>query len=47
MSAKEIAWLNHYKKFFATYVRSLGRDEGLDIIWDMNLPDAYILKFDV
>ncbi|KAK1340098.1 hypothetical protein QTO34_018662 [Cnephaeus nilssonii] len=47
MSAKEIAWLNHYKKFIATYVRSLGGDEGLDITWDMKLPNAYILKYDV
>ncbi|XP_075396281.1 DNA replication complex GINS protein PSF1-like [Tenrec ecaudatus] len=44
MSAEEIEWFNCYKKSLATYMRSLGGNEGLDITQDMKPPKAYILK---
>ena len=33
-------WFNHYKKSLATYMRSLGGDEGLDITQDMKPPKS-------
>ncbi|XP_024608475.1 DNA replication complex GINS protein PSF1 isoform X2 [Neophocaena asiaeorientalis asiaeorientalis] len=38
MSAEEMEWFNHYKKSLATYMRSLGGHEGLDITQDMKPP---------
>ncbi|KAF6088043.1 GINS complex subunit 1 [Phyllostomus discolor] len=44
MSAEEIEWFNHYKKSLATYMRSLGGDEGLDITQDMKPPKSLYIE---
>lgn len=38
MSAEETDWFSQYKKSLATYMRSLGGEEGLDITQDMKPP---------
>ncbi|XP_015452303.1 DNA replication complex GINS protein PSF1 isoform X2 [Pteropus alecto] len=44
MSAEEMEWFNHYKKSLATYMRSLGGDEGLDITQDMKPPKSLYIE---
>uniref|UniRef100_A0A8P0PPH0 DNA replication complex GINS protein PSF1 n=2 Tax=Canis lupus familiaris TaxID=9615 RepID=A0A8P0PPH0_CANLF len=44
MSAEEVEWFNHYKKSLATYMRSLGGDEGLDITQDMKPPKSLYIE---
>ncbi|XP_046291392.1 DNA replication complex GINS protein PSF1 isoform X3 [Marmota monax] len=44
MSAEEIEWFNQYKKSLATYMRSLGGDEGLDITQDMKPPKSLYIE---
>ncbi|KAM7125288.1 DNA replication complex GINS protein PSF1 isoform 4-T7 [Molossus nigricans] len=44
MSAEEMQWFNHYKKSLATYMRSLGEDEGLDITQDMKPPKSLYIE---
>ncbi|XP_039176812.1 DNA replication complex GINS protein PSF1 isoform X2 [Crotalus tigris] len=38
MSADEVLWFNQYKKSLATYMRSLGGGDGLDLTQDMKPP---------
>ncbi|KAJ6667088.1 hypothetical protein lerEdw1_019092 [Lerista edwardsae] len=38
MSAEEMEWFNQYKKSLATYMRSLGGGEGLDLTQDIKPP---------
>nr|XP_060140671.1 DNA replication complex GINS protein PSF1 isoform X5 [Globicephala melas] len=45
MSAEEMEWFNHYKKSLATYMRSLGGHEGLDITQDMKPPKNLYIEF--
>ncbi|XP_054985804.1 DNA replication complex GINS protein PSF1 isoform X2 [Sorex araneus] len=44
MSSDEMEWFNHYKKSLATYMRSLGGDEGLDITQDMKPPKSLYIE---
>ncbi|MEE6474821.1 hypothetical protein FKM82_010508 [Ascaphus truei] len=44
MSAEETEWFNQYKKSLATYMRSLGGDEGLDITQDMKPPKSLYIE---
>ncbi|XP_010834832.1 PREDICTED: DNA replication complex GINS protein PSF1 isoform X2 [Bison bison bison] len=44
MSAEEMDWFNRYKKSLATYMRSLGGDEGLDITQDMKPPKSLYIE---
>ncbi|KAG8522341.1 DNA replication complex GINS protein PSF1, partial [Galemys pyrenaicus] len=44
MSAEEMEWFNHYKKSLATYMRSLGGYEGLDITQDMKPPKSLYIE---
>ncbi|XP_036275296.1 DNA replication complex GINS protein PSF1 [Pipistrellus kuhlii] len=44
MSAEEVEWFNHYKKSLATYMRSLGGEEGLDITQDMKPPKSLYIE---
>ncbi|XP_060239092.1 DNA replication complex GINS protein PSF1 isoform X1 [Meriones unguiculatus] len=44
MSAEEMEWFNHYKKSLATYMRSLGGDEGLDITQDVKPPKSLYIE---
>lgn len=44
MSAEETEWFNHYKKSLATYMRSLGGDEGLDITQDVKPPKSLYIE---
>ncbi|XP_045835910.1 DNA replication complex GINS protein PSF1 isoform X2 [Meles meles] len=44
MSAEEMEWFNRYKKSLATYMRSLGGDEGLDITQDMKPPKSLYIE---
>ncbi|XP_029772653.1 DNA replication complex GINS protein PSF1 isoform X3 [Suricata suricatta] len=44
MSAEEMEWFNHYKKSLATYMRSLGKDGGLDITQDMKPPKSLYIE---
>ncbi|XP_005634230.1 DNA replication complex GINS protein PSF1 isoform X3 [Canis lupus baileyi] len=39
-----VEWFNHYKKSLATYMRSLGGDEGLDITQDMKPPKSLYIE---
>ncbi|ETE70170.1 DNA replication complex GINS protein PSF1 [Ophiophagus hannah] len=38
MSADEVLWFNQYKKSLATYMRSLGGGDGLDLTQDIKPP---------
>ncbi|XP_030897357.1 DNA replication complex GINS protein PSF1 [Leptonychotes weddellii] len=40
----QMEWFNHYKKSLATYMRSLGGDEGLDITQDMKPPKSLYIE---
>uniref|UniRef100_A0A8B9RI24 DNA replication complex GINS protein PSF1 n=1 Tax=Astyanax mexicanus TaxID=7994 RepID=A0A8B9RI24_ASTMX len=44
MCAEELEWFNQYKKSLATYMRSLGGDEGLDITQDMKPPKSLYIE---
>ncbi|XP_008994121.3 DNA replication complex GINS protein PSF1 isoform X2 [Callithrix jacchus] len=44
MSAEEMEWFNNYKKSLATYMRSLGGREGLDITQDMKPPKSLYIE---
>ncbi|XP_029450358.1 DNA replication complex GINS protein PSF1 isoform X3 [Rhinatrema bivittatum] len=44
MSAEESLWFNQYKKSLATYMRSLGGDEGLDLTQDMKPPKSLYIE---
>ncbi|XP_055994062.1 DNA replication complex GINS protein PSF1 isoform X2 [Sorex fumeus] len=44
MSSDEMEWFNRYKKSLATYMRSLGGDEGLDITQDMKPPKSLYIE---
>uniref|UniRef100_A0A6I8NGL2 DNA replication complex GINS protein PSF1 n=1 Tax=Ornithorhynchus anatinus TaxID=9258 RepID=A0A6I8NGL2_ORNAN len=44
MSAEEMQWFNQYKKSLATYMRSLGGDEGLDITQDIKPPKSLYIE---
>lgn len=37
-------WFNQYKKSLATYMRSLGGEEGLDITQDMKPPKSLYIE---
>uniref|UniRef100_A0A8I3S3G2 DNA replication complex GINS protein PSF1 n=1 Tax=Canis lupus familiaris TaxID=9615 RepID=A0A8I3S3G2_CANLF len=39
-----VEWFDHYKKSLATYMRSLGGDEGLDISQDMKPPKSLYIE---
>ncbi|XP_072583501.1 DNA replication complex GINS protein PSF1 isoform X6 [Vulpes vulpes] len=44
LPAFNVEWFNHYKKSLATYMRSLGGDEGLDITQDMKPPKSLYIE---
>ncbi|KAF4090306.1 hypothetical protein AMELA_G00050350 [Ameiurus melas] len=44
MCAEELEWFNQYKKSLATYMRSLGGEEGLDITQDMKPPKSLYIE---
>ncbi|XP_043913579.1 DNA replication complex GINS protein PSF1 isoform X1 [Protopterus annectens] len=44
MSADEMVWFNQYKKSLATYMRSLGGDEGLDVTQDLTPPKSLYIE---
>ncbi|XP_021573543.1 DNA replication complex GINS protein PSF1 isoform X2 [Carlito syrichta] len=44
MSSEEMEWFNQYKKSLATYMRSLGGEEGLDITQDMKPPKSLYIE---
>ncbi|XP_054323852.2 DNA replication complex GINS protein PSF1 isoform X1 [Pongo pygmaeus] len=44
MAAEEMEWFNNYKRSLATYMRSLGGDEGLDITQDMKPPKSLYIE---
>uniref|UniRef100_A0A5F9CBA2 DNA replication complex GINS protein PSF1 n=1 Tax=Oryctolagus cuniculus TaxID=9986 RepID=A0A5F9CBA2_RABIT len=44
MSSEEMEWFSHYKKSLATYMRTLGGDEGLDITQDMKPPKSLYIE---
>ncbi|XP_075781976.1 DNA replication complex GINS protein PSF1 isoform X2 [Pelodiscus sinensis] len=44
MSAEEMEWFNQYKKSLATYMRSLGGEEGLDLTQDMKPPKSLYIE---
>ncbi|XP_072865266.1 DNA replication complex GINS protein PSF1 isoform X6 [Chlorocebus sabaeus] len=44
MSAEEMEWFNNYKRSLATYMRSLGGDEGLDITQDVKPPKSLYIE---
>ncbi|XP_077191500.1 DNA replication complex GINS protein PSF1 [Paroedura picta] len=44
MSAEEMEWFNQYKKSLATYMRSLGGGEGLDLTQDIKPPKSLYIE---
>ncbi|KAM9740052.1 LOW QUALITY PROTEIN: DNA replication complex GINS protein PSF1-like, partial [Dama dama] len=44
MSAEEVDWFNGYKMSLATYMRSLARDQGLDITQDVKPPKSLYVE---
>ncbi|EMP36570.1 DNA replication complex GINS protein PSF1 [Chelonia mydas] len=44
MSAEETEWFSQYKKSLATYMRSLGGEEGLDLTQDMKPPKSLYIE---
>ncbi|KAK1791617.1 hypothetical protein P4O66_013615 [Electrophorus voltai] len=44
MCAEEVEWFNQYKKSLASYMRSLGGEEGLDITQDMKPPKSLYIE---
>ncbi|XP_069788008.1 DNA replication complex GINS protein PSF1 isoform X1 [Narcine bancroftii] len=41
---EETEWFNQYKKSLATYMRTIGGDEGLDITQDMKPPKSLFIE---
>ncbi|XP_053099488.1 DNA replication complex GINS protein PSF1 isoform X1 [Hemicordylus capensis] len=44
MSAEEMEWFNQYKKSLATYMRSLGGGDGLDLTQDIKPPKSLYIE---
>uniref|UniRef100_A0A8D0C9Z8 DNA replication complex GINS protein PSF1 n=1 Tax=Salvator merianae TaxID=96440 RepID=A0A8D0C9Z8_SALMN len=44
MSADEMVWFNQYKKSLATYMRSLGGGDGLDLTQDIKPPKSLYIE---
>ncbi|KFO84883.1 DNA replication complex GINS protein PSF1, partial [Buceros rhinoceros silvestris] len=44
MSAEEVDWFNRYKKSLATYMRSVGGEEGLDLTQDIKPPKSLYIE---
>ncbi|XP_010076758.1 PREDICTED: DNA replication complex GINS protein PSF1, partial [Pterocles gutturalis] len=44
MSAEEVEWFNRYKKSLATYMRSVGGEEGLDLTQDIKPPKSLYIE---
>uniref|UniRef100_A0A3Q0SC94 DNA replication complex GINS protein PSF1 n=1 Tax=Amphilophus citrinellus TaxID=61819 RepID=A0A3Q0SC94_AMPCI len=44
MCAEELQWFSQYKKSLASFMRSLGGDEGLDITQDMKPPKSLYIE---
>ncbi|XP_053918183.1 DNA replication complex GINS protein PSF1 isoform X4 [Cuculus canorus] len=44
MSADEVEWFNQYKKSLATYMRSVGGEEGLDLTQDIKPPKSLYIE---
>ncbi|XP_074803316.1 DNA replication complex GINS protein PSF1 isoform X1 [Natator depressus] len=44
MSAEETEWFNQYRKSLATYMRSSGGEEGLDLTQDMKPPKSLYIE---
>ncbi|KFV61719.1 DNA replication complex GINS protein PSF1, partial [Dryobates pubescens] len=44
MSAEEVEWFNRYKKSLATYMRSVGGEEGLDLTQDLKPPKSLYIE---
>ncbi|KAM6367456.1 DNA replication complex GINS protein PSF1 isoform 1-T1 [Alca torda] len=44
MSAEEVEWFNRYKKSLATYMRSVGGEEGLDLTQDVKPPKSLYIE---
>ncbi len=40
----QMEWFNQYKKSLATYMRSIGGEEGLDITQDMKPPKSLYIE---
>ncbi|KFW05989.1 DNA replication complex GINS protein PSF1, partial [Eurypyga helias] len=44
MAAEEVEWFNRYKKSLATYMRSVGGEEGLDLTQDLKPPKSLYIE---
>ncbi|XP_031453119.1 DNA replication complex GINS protein PSF1 [Phasianus colchicus] len=44
MAAEEVEWFNRYKKSLATYMRSVGGEEGLDLTQDIKPPKSLYIE---
>ncbi|MED6252195.1 DNA replication complex GINS protein PSF1 [Ataeniobius toweri] len=44
MSAEEVQWFGRYKKSLASFMRSIGGEEGLDITQDMKPPKSLYIQ---
>ncbi|XP_047207739.1 DNA replication complex GINS protein PSF1 [Girardinichthys multiradiatus] len=44
MSAEEVQWFSQYKKSLASFMRSIGGEEGLDITQDMKPPKSLYIQ---
>ncbi|XP_074786528.1 DNA replication complex GINS protein PSF1 isoform X2 [Athene noctua] len=44
MSAEEVEWFSRYKKSLATYMRSVGGEEGLDLTQDIKPPKSLYIE---
>ncbi|KAM4730078.1 DNA replication complex GINS protein PSF1 isoform 1-T1 [Anableps anableps] len=44
MSAEEVQWFGQYKKSLASFMRSIGGEEGLDITQDMKPPKSLYIQ---
>ncbi|KAI1240431.1 hypothetical protein IHE44_0008854, partial [Lamprotornis superbus] len=44
MSTEEVEWFNQYKKSLATYMRSVGGEEGLDLTQDIKPPKSLYIE---
>ncbi|KGL83176.1 DNA replication complex GINS protein PSF1, partial [Tinamus guttatus] len=44
MSTEEVEWFNRYKKSLATYMRSVGGEEGLDLTQDIKPPKSLYIE---
>lgn len=43
-SCPQVEWFNRYKKSLATYMRSVGGEEGLDLTQDIKPPKSLYIE---